>query len=312
VGYGVKAVSMQYGPRASNGTGAPMRTVDRFSATIAAVVLLSVLAGAVPAMSAPKAEHVVIEGYADEAMEPFLSRDGRFLFFNTRNDPGANTNLHYAVAADGSRFIYRGILYGTISYDLDAVATMSSDNRFCFVSPREYRRTRVSVLCGAFDGKRVNGTKPQQNMATDRVGRLIFDVELAADGQSMVYAEGTFSGGAAPDEADLYMAKLGPRGFERGPNTNTFVAINSGDPEYAPALSADGLELYFTRVTGIWPFRSPKIFRATRGTLEQPFGKPARVEAIDGFVEGPSIAADGTIYFHKKVDGRFEIWRLRR
>jgi WD40-like Beta Propeller Repeat len=288
-----------------------MHVIAQFSANIVAAFLIGLAFVAAPASAAPKAERVVVEGYAGEAMEPFLSRDGRYLFFNTRNDPGANTNLHFAEAVDGA-FIYRGILYGTISYDLDAVATMSSANRFCFVSPRDYRRTRVSVLCGDFDGKQVNSTTPQQNLATERMGRLIFDVELAADGQTMVYAEGTFSGDAAPDEADLYEAKLGPRGFATEPGSNTFVAINTGDLEYAPALSADGLELYFTRVTGIWPFRSPKIFRATRGTVEQPFGKPAKVEAIEGFVEGPSLAADGTIYFHKKVGGRFEIWRLRR
>ncbi len=286
-----------------------MHFIDRFSAKITAAFALGLMFAAAPAFAtSQKAERVVVEGYADEAMEPFLSRDGRFLFFNTRNDPGANTNLHFAEAV-GDAFIYRGILYGTISYDLDAVATMSSDNRFCFVSPRDYRRTRVSVLCGAFDGKSVNATTPQQNLATARMGRLIFDVELAADGQTMVFAEGTFSGGAAPDEADLYMARLGPRGFVRDPDSKAFVAINTGDLEYAPGLSTDGLELYFTRITGIWPFRSPKIFHATRGSVDLPFGKPAQVEAIEGFVEGPSLAGDGTVYYHKKVGGQFQIWR---
>jgi len=285
-----------------------MRTFHRFSAKAAAAIALGLMLATAPAFAAKMAEPVRIEGYADEAMEPFLSRDGRFLFFNTRNDPGANTNIHFAEAV-GDAFVYRGILYGTISYDLDAVATMSSDNRFCFVSPRDYRRTRVSVLCGTFDGKEVNSATPQQNLATARNGRLIFDVELAADGQTMVFAEGTFSGGDAPDEADLYMAKLGPRGFVRDPDSKAFASINTGELEYAPALSADGLDLYFTRLTGIWPFRSPKIFRATRGSVELPFSKPVKIEAIEGFVEGPTIAPDGTIYFHKKVGGRFEIWR---
>lgn len=32
-------------------------------------------------------ERVTIQGYDGDAMEPFLSRDGRFLLFNNRNDP---------------------------------------------------------------------------------------------------------------------------------------------------------------------------------------------------------------------------------
>ena len=87
---------------------------------------------------------VRIEGYADEAMEPFLSRDGRYLFFNTRNDPGANTNIHFA-EAKGTEFVYREILGGTISYALDGTPTMSADGRFCFVSPRDYRRSLVTL-----------------------------------------------------------------------------------------------------------------------------------------------------------------------
>ncbi len=257
-----------------------------------------------------KAEPVRINGLQDEAMEPFLSRDGKYLFFNTRND-GRNTNIHFAEAADRG-FEYRGVLFGTISHDLDGVPTMARSGRFCFVSPRDYRHTRVSVLCGDFDGKKVNNAKPEAELATERMGRLIFDVELSADGKTMIFAEGTFSGDDVPDEADLYLATLGPRGFERSTEgRKLFANINTSDLEYAPALSEDGLELFFTRPSGIWPLSQPKIFRATRTNPDQPFGKAQELK-IDGHVEGPSLAADGTLYFHKLVDGRFEIWRQPR
>jgi hypothetical protein len=189
---------------------------------------------------------------------------------------------------------------------------MSADDRFCFVSPRDYRRTRISVFCGAFDGSHVNDAAPQAALATDRLGRLVFDVEISADGKTMVFAEGSFSGGDTPDESDLYLATLGPHGFDRTPGNKMLAAVNTGELEYAPALSADGLELYFTRLTGIWMFRSPKIFRAVRQSTDEPFGKPVEVQGIEGFVEGPTVAADGTLYFHKRVGDRFEIWRLPR
>ena len=39
---------------------------------------------------------VEVLGYDDHLMEPFLSRGGNILFFNNRNDPSENTNLHWA------------------------------------------------------------------------------------------------------------------------------------------------------------------------------------------------------------------------
>lgn len=286
-------------------------TAVRACAAAGLILALSAAPTAAEPLAFKGAEPVRIEGFPDEAMEPFLSRDGKYLFFNTRNDI-ANTNIHFAEATDAG-FAFKGVLYGTISYDLDATPTMAADGRFCFVSPREYRRTRVSVFCGQFDGKKVNNTASQPTLATERMGRLIFDVELSADGRTMIFAEGTFSGGSTPDDADLFIAKLTPNGYERThEGRRIFANVNTpGDLELAPALSADELELFFTRPSGIWPFAQPKIFRAIRSNPDEPFGKPVELK-IDGYVEGPTLAPDGTLYFHKKVGGRFEIWRQPR
>jgi hypothetical protein len=257
-------------------------------------------------------ERARIASYTGEAMEPFVSRDGKFLFFNTRNDPGTDTNLHLAEVAFDGHFRYLGILDGTVSRDLDAVATMSASGRFCFVSPRDYRSTLVSVLCGQFDGTKIVDAAPEAGLATKRLGRLIFDTELAADGRSMIYAEGTFSGKDTPDEADLYLAKLGANGFEPDPNGERILKqLNTAALEYAPALSADGLTIAFTRLEGVWPFLSPALFTAKRKHDRAPFGPPSRISGIDGFVEGATYAPDGTLYFHKRVNGRFEIWRMK-
>jgi hypothetical protein len=273
-------------------------------------ILTIAAAGASPALTG-KAEPVRVQGYDGDAMEPFLSRDARFLFFNTSNDPGVNTDVHFA-EWNGSEFFHRGILTGTSSYALDGAPTMSADGRFCFVSPRDYRRFLATVYCGVFDGKRLNLMQLQKTLPAERLGRLIFHVELANDGRSMIYAEGTFGDGQTPEDADLYLAVLGTRGFIRSPDSTKILAkVNTGDLEYAPALSADGLELFFTRVSG-WPFSGPRIFRAERASVDEPFGEPARVNAVEGFVEGPSLAADGTLYFHKREDGHFAIWRKFR
>src|SRR5205823_4594729 len=66
-------------------------------------------------------QRVAIRGYSGDAMEPFITRDGRYLFFNNRNDPRVDTNLHYAERIDDVTFAFRGELQGANSKVLDAV-----------------------------------------------------------------------------------------------------------------------------------------------------------------------------------------------
>src|SRR5574341_173216 len=68
------------------------------------------------AVSPPVAEYrafgapqrVAILGYDGDAMEPFVTKDGRYLLFNNRNDPRTNPNLHFAARVDDLTFHYRG------------------------------------------------------------------------------------------------------------------------------------------------------------------------------------------------------------
>ena len=284
-------------------------------AVVAAVLIAA--AGAAGGADVPanwsQPEPVRIEGYAGDAMEPFLSRDGATLFFNTLNDPKVDTDIHFATRRDDLTFVHRGVLEGTRSAQLDGVPTMSRDGLFCFISPRDYATTLSTVFCGRFTGSDVVEVTPQLGLKTSRRGRLIFDVELSADGQQMIFAEGTFSGGSVPDETDLFLAERGANGFVRSSDgARILKAVNTEGQEYAPALSGDGLELFFTRLTGSWFWRTVQIYRAVRPSVTAPFG-PAEHLPLDGFVEGPTLSADGhSLYFHKLIDGRFGIWRVKR
>src|SRR5262245_28770823 len=146
----------------TQGPGGTMRAV-----TIAAIWLLAL---ALPAVAAGP-EPVRIEDYNNEAMEPFVSRDGHYLFWNTRNAPGTNVDIHFAEADHGT-FVYRGVLLGTTSYDLDGTPTMSADGHFCFVSTRDYRRALISVYCGVFNGKQIIETEPQAALPSERLSRI--------------------------------------------------------------------------------------------------------------------------------------------
>jgi len=67
---------------------------------------------------------VTNEGYHGDAMEPFVSTDGKYLFFNNRNDPATSTDLYFARRVNDTTFAFAGALAGANSPELDAVASM--------------------------------------------------------------------------------------------------------------------------------------------------------------------------------------------
>lgn len=86
------------------------------------VVLALVLLVAVAALPARAGEFsnpepVEIVNYRGHAMEPFISRDGRYLLFNNLNDPSENTDLHWAEWITATSFRYGGKIDGEISAD---------------------------------------------------------------------------------------------------------------------------------------------------------------------------------------------------
>lgn len=255
---------------------------------------------------------VRILGYDDDAMEPFLSRDGETLFFNNRNHPPEITDLHWAERVDDLTFRYRGRVEGVNSPTLDGVATMSAGNRFCMMSIRSYFQNFATVYCGDWSVGRVTALALQQHAAPLIAGRLVFDIEVDATGQSMILADGLFRGGPVPARSDLRQARLVNGAFRLTPaDDGLFAAINTRALEYAAALSADGLTLSFTRMEGPPPFSSATIWLARRARTTDAFGAPARVRAIQGFAEAATFAPDGrAFYFHRRTGNSFTLWRV--
>src|ERR1700735_5350546 len=56
-------------------------------------------------------EPVTIEGYSADAMEPFISPDGNYLFFNDSNSL-PQTNLYYATRIADVTFQFQGGIVG--------------------------------------------------------------------------------------------------------------------------------------------------------------------------------------------------------
>jgi hypothetical protein len=248
-------------------------------------------------------------------MEPCPSPDGTALFFNTSNAPGVDTDLHVAVHAGGDVYEDRGPLAGANSPALDAVPSLDAAGRFFFISTRAYERTLSTIHAGRYAAGRVDGVALVAGLAGAARGWLAFDVGVAADGATLIFAEGRFDGGPVPREADLVLARRAGDGFARDPaGPRRLAALNSDALEYAPALSSDGRELFFTRAD--LEARPPRveILVARRTDAGEAFQPPQRLRGLDGFVEAATPSADGTaVFFHRKdADGRYRLYVARR
>jgi hypothetical protein len=241
-------------------------------------------------------------------MEPALSRDGRYLFFNNSNDAAVNTNLHWAERIDDLTFQYKGEIGGVNTTALEGVPSMDRDNSFYFVSTRSYDQTSSTLYRGTFAGGSLSGIELVPGVSAQVPGKVNFDAEISPDGHTLYFVDSQF-GAKGPVTADILIAEKSGTSFTRVTNGAIMGAINTGALEYAPAISASGLELFFTRLVG----DSPVIFTAWRSSTTEPFGAPQRIDAINGFVEAPSLSADEkSLYYHKKEGALFVLYRVSR
>lgn len=91
---------------------------------------------------------MTLRGYQGDAMEPFLTKDGRYLLFNNRNEPPENTNLLLAERLDDLHFAYKGEIKGVNTPALEGVPSMDESDNLYFVSTRSYAQTFSTLYRG--------------------------------------------------------------------------------------------------------------------------------------------------------------------
>lgn len=265
-----------------------------------------------PGFHAPQL--VTIHGYNGHAMEPFITRDGRYLMFNNLNDPGENTNLHYAERQDDLTFEYKGEIKGVNTAALEGVPSMDKDGMLYFVSTRSYGETFSTLYRGRFKNGSVDRVELVPGASRNQPGIVNFDAEISADGKTLYLVDGLFEKGG-PKTADIVIAIRDGARFRRDPKSGAILKhVNTEALEYAPAISTDGLELFFTRVGNLPATIPPAIFRAARKSQDEVFAKPRKVAGPTGFVEAPTLWHDGkAMYYHRKEEnGRHVIYRMAR
>ena len=253
---------------------------------------------------------VAINGYTGTAMEPFITRDGAYLLFNNSNDAAVDTNLQLARRVDAVTFDYVGGLAGANSTSLDGVPTVAADGTMYFVSTRSYDATLSTIYTATFANETAANVALVPSISRRETLVVNFDVEVSADGNDLYFVDAGMNRAGVPQHADLVLATRDGDGFSR--RAGVLDNVNSTALEYAAAISADELELFFTRVDAITAEAMPTIYRAQRGSLDEPFGIPEHVDAALGFVEGPTVAPDRSLYYHRCESGTCSIYRITR
>lgn len=253
-------------------------------------------------------------------MEPFIAPDGKTLYFNNSNEPGVDTNLLVASRIGPDAFRYVGEVAGANSPVLDAVPSMDVHGRFYFTSVRQYGRDLKSIFVGQLKGGGIENAHAVEGSFTPTIpGWINMDVSVSPDGHTMYISRARFEAGVPfPRESDLMIATHTGDAFAIDTRSQElFAKVNTPDLEYAPAVSTDGLELYFTRASGLGGGRpedvSVRILVARRAGTGEAFDSPRVLDPLTGYVEAPAPSIDGKeLFFHKKVDGRFVIYRAVR
>jgi len=260
-------------------------------------------------------KEVTITGLTFDAMEPFISTDGNTLFFNSLN-AGGNTNLYYAIRVDDTTFNYVGLVGGTYNPSpdhLDAVASIDLLSNFFWVSTRNYPTQMENLHRGIYTGGNVSNISRVYgdfNIYSFNYpyGWLIMDASIDYQGDYIYYCNALFEFtntvcGFLPCEAKLGIAqKVNDSTFNKIPNTDA-ILNNVNDTNYlvyAPQVTKDGLELYYTRLLkGTF---NTEICVSIRTNIADTFSLPMIIHSNNGlFPEAPTITTDKQkLYYHMR------------
>lgn len=257
---------------------------------------------------------VTIKGYEGDAMEPFISRDGKYLFFNDDKTEAKEKDMFWATRIDDTTFDFQGEIKNVNSEAVDGVPSMDEAGRFYYMSAKDYGLfNKNTVFSGLFADGAVTDITPLPQLALGKLWWLNMDIEISADGQTLYSTQTHFGREGIPLESYFFYArKEGDAFVPQADSGKIFAALNQDKVIYAASISRDEREIFYTRLLPGFVFQS---LVAKRKSAKEPFGAPEVIGAITGFAEAPALSPDeDQLYYHKKnaKTGRFDIRVLHR
>ena len=230
--------------------------------------------------------------YHDKA--PFLSFDGLTLYFSRENE---YTTIYQAIRPEPSGLFTMVEQISTLNYPGHvSYAWVSPDNLRMY-----YYRTEWSARLLKFTERASINEPWQPGIDISELNILggVANPSLTPDELTIVFTGLDLLGGQGG--YDIWMAT---RPDKNSPfsNVTNLTEVNSSAWDFHPSVSPDGLTLYFSsRRNG-----NSQLFRATRESLDVPFGPAEHLHFLDSpgsYLEYPFLSSDGTaFYFAKRTD----------
>jgi len=199
---------------------------------------------------------VEITGYSSDVMEPFISKDGNYLFFNNLQGI-SRKELYYVERVDDITFEFKGEIQGVNSADVDGNPTMDENNNFYFISTRDLNKGIKTIYSGIFNNGIVTGL--HQINGTINISTPLWinmGVEISKIGNILFTSNAKFNiGENFPNKGNIRFAIRNESEFNI-PNNETDILANINTDaaiEYAGELSANELELFYSQVTLLNP-----------------------------------------------------------
>jgi len=257
---------------------------------------------------------------SDDEAEPALSGDGLILIFHSGLRPGGQGGADLWMCTRASRdepFSQPVNLDPTVNSSAHEIQpALSADGlTLLFASDRPGGQGEYDFwMC-----KRASRDEPfgeAVNLGpTVNSSHKDWTPDLSADGLTLLFASDRPGGQGGHD---LWMCQRASPNGPFGQPVNLGPTVNSSANDGDPAISADGLKLYFTsdRPGGQG---DSDLWKCTRASLGESFGQPVNLGAAvnssanDG---GPALSADGlTLVFFSTRPGGFgtyDLWMCTR
>ncbi len=271
---------------------------------------------------------VTINGWTlGDAMEPFISPDGQYLIWNSENN-GIDTKLYYGTRVNDTTWNFVGEVVGVnqiAGSQLNAVPDLDSNGIFIWTSARGYPQETNNLWMGEFSSGTVSNIRRVRGdfYKDSQYGWIEMDHGISLDGQILVTNNARFAGSRCNGPCDTEMGlaqKVNDSTFLTLANSQSIMAnINQSNyVYYAPYITPDLLELYWTRIpdTITSPNDIGEIMVATRQNTSSPFGQPHVLFTSNimlDFNEAPCLTTDKQkMYYHRKINDTFEIYMRHR
>ncbi len=240
------------------------------------------------------------------------------MFFNSLND-GIQTRLYYATRVDDSTFTFVGEVGGVNEPNnpqLNGVPSLDTTGNFVWVSVRDWPNTMENLHRGDYANdscatiNRVHG-----NFYVYALRWIIMDAMITNDGSELYYCNAFFDTCISPCAGTMGIAaRVNDSTFNTIANSATILQpVNDTNYiVYAPNLSVNGLELYYTRLMkGTF---NTEICVSVRAAVTDTFSSPIVLHAeLPNLPAAPTVNANADLmYYHKKFNGTFAIFLRHR